>query len=69
MKRGIILTSALSMLALMLVSCSSQPGTTTTTTPRQTTTTTNAAENRMPQSIGYRDIARGSVDPTGGSGF
>ena len=46
----------------------SQPGTTTTTT-RQATTTTNAAENRMSQPIGYRDIARGSADPTGGSGF
>jgi PBP1b-binding outer membrane lipoprotein LpoB len=66
MKRAIILTSALSILALMLVSCSS--GTTASTT-RQTTTTTNAAENRMSQPTGYRDIARGSVDPTGGSGF
>jgi hypothetical protein len=36
----------------------SQPGTTTTT--RRQTTTTNAAENRMSQPIGYRDIGAGA---------
>ncbi|PYJ19514.1 MAG: hypothetical protein DME71_10745 [Verrucomicrobia bacterium] len=41
MKRAIILGSALSVLGLMLVSCSSQPETSTTTT-RQTTVTTEA---------------------------
>jgi uncharacterized lipoprotein YajG len=59
MKKSIILISALSMLALMLVSCSSEPETTTTTT-RQTTTT-NAAENRMSQPIGYRDMRSGEA--------
>jgi len=39
MKKAIILGSALSVLALMLVSCSSEPETTSTTT-RQTTVTT-----------------------------
>jgi len=53
---------ALSVFALMLVSCSSEPSATSTTT-RQTTTTTNAAENRMSQSIGYRDLPQGSADP------
>ena len=53
--KSIIPTFALSMLALMLVSCSSQPQTTTTTTRQTTTTTTNAADNRFPQTIGYRD--------------
>jgi hypothetical protein len=52
--KSIILAFSLSMLALMLASCSSQPETTSTTT-RQTTATTNAAENRMSQPIGYRD--------------
>src|SRR5215470_802612 len=46
----------------------SQPQTTATTT-RQTTTMTNAAENRMSQPIGYRDLQQGTADPTGGSGF
>jgi hypothetical protein len=41
MKKAIILGSALSVFALMLVSCSSEPETTTTTT-RQTTVTTAA---------------------------
>jgi uncharacterized lipoprotein YajG len=67
--KSVIPTFALSMLALMLASCSSQPGTTITTTPRQTTTTTNAAENRMSQPTGYHDLQSGSADPTGGSGF
>jgi hypothetical protein len=39
MKRAIILGSALSVVALMLVSCASEPEATTTTT-RQTTVTT-----------------------------
>jgi hypothetical protein len=39
MKKAIIFGSALSILALMLVSCSSEPQSTTTTT-RQTTVTT-----------------------------
>jgi len=39
MKKAIILGSALSIVALMLVSCGSEPETTTTTT-RQTTVTT-----------------------------
>jgi hypothetical protein len=39
MKRAIILGSALSVVALMLVSCASEPSATTTTT-RQTTVTT-----------------------------
>jgi len=39
MKNAIILGSALSIVALMLVSCSSEPDTTSTTT-RQTTVTT-----------------------------
>src|SRR5262245_4713608 len=59
-----LLTSALSILALMLVSCSS--GTTASTT-RQTTTT-NAAENRMSQPIGYRDLGAGSHGAGGPSG-
>ena len=62
--KSIIPTFALSMLALMLASCSSQPGT-TTTTARQTTTTTNAAENRMSLPIGYRDMTQGSAAPGG----
>jgi hypothetical protein len=62
-----LLTSALSILALMLVSCSS--GTTASTT-RQTTTTTNAAENRMSQPIGYRDIGAGAHGAGGiGKGY
>ena len=39
MKKSIILISALSMLGLMLVSCSSSTPETTTTTTRQTTVT------------------------------
>jgi uncharacterized lipoprotein YajG len=62
--KSVIPTFALSMLALMLASCSSQPGTTATTT-RQTTTTTNAAENRMPLPIGYQDVPQGSAAGAG----
>jgi len=41
MKKGMILSAALSLVGLMLVSCSSEPEATTTTT-RQTTVTTAA---------------------------
>jgi len=41
MKKGMILSAALSVVGLMLVSCSSEPEATTTTT-RQTTVTTAA---------------------------
>jgi len=69
MKRAIMLGWALSVFALMLVSCASSPEATTTTT-RQTTTTTNAAENRMSQPIGYRDIGAGAKGAGGpGAGF
>ena len=72
MKKLITLTGIASIgVVLMLASCSSQPGTTTATT-RQTTTTTNAAENRMSQPIGYRDIgagAHGLGGPSGPTGY
>ena len=54
MKKSIILSSALSTLALMLVSCSSEPETTTTTT-RQTTgyqITPSAIETGHPITFG-----------------
>ena len=58
MKRAIILTSALSMLALMLVSCSS--GTTANTTRQTTTTAATTADHRLPsQPIGYQDVPQG----------
>jgi hypothetical protein len=41
MKKGMLLSSVFAMVALTLVSCSSEPDTTTTTT-RQTTVTTAA---------------------------
>lgn len=63
--KSVIPTFALSMLALMLASCSSQPGTTTTATPRQTTTTTNAAENRTSLPIGYHDLQQGTAAGAG----
>jgi predicted naringenin-chalcone synthase len=47
MKRLIIFTSVFSVLAMMLVSCASQPATTETTT-RQTTI--SSASTLMPQS-------------------
>ena len=50
MRKSIILVSMLSLVAMMLVSCASEPQTTTTTT-RQTTTTTGLA----PVPVGYRD--------------
>ena len=43
MKKAIILGSALSIVGLMLVSCSSEPGATSTTT-RQTTVSTAASQ-------------------------
>ncbi len=64
-----LLTSALSILALMLVSCSS--GTTASTT-RQTTTTaaTTADHGRPSQPIGYPDIGAGGSHSGGpGSGW
>jgi len=66
MKRAIILTSALSMLAVMLVSCSS--GTTASTTRQTTTTAATTADHRLPnQSIGYGDIGAGGSH-SGGPG-
>ena len=65
-----LLTSALSILALMLVSCSS--GTTASAT-RQTTTTTAAttADHGLPsQPINYRDIGAGAHGVGGpGAGY
>ena len=53
MKKSIVLVSVLSIVAMVLVSCASEPQTTTTAT-RQTTTTT--AHHQVPnQSLGYRD--------------
>ena len=63
--KSVIPTFALSMLALMLVSCSS--GTTASTTRQTTTTAATTADHRLPsQQTGYQDMARGSVL---GSGF
>ena len=60
MKKSTILTSALSMLALMLVSCSS--GTTANTTRQTTTTAATTADHRLPnQSTGYEDIGAGGA--------
>ena len=59
MKKSTILTSALSILALMLVSCSS--GTTASATRQTTTTAATTADHRQPsQPIGYRDIGAGA---------
>jgi hypothetical protein len=58
MKKSISLTSALSILALMLVSCSS--GTTASTTRQTTTTAATTAEHAKPsQPIGYQDMGAG----------
>ena len=55
-----LLTSALSILALMLVSCSS--GTTANTTRQTTTTAATTVDHRLPnQSIGYGDIGAGGA--------
>ena len=57
-----LLTSALSILALMLVSCSS--GTTASTTRQTTTTAATTPDHAVPsQPIGYRDMAQGSTTP------
>jgi hypothetical protein len=53
MMNPIIITSVLSVMAMMLISCASEPATTTTTT-RQTTVSTQAPTGSM-QPIGYRD--------------
>jgi hypothetical protein len=47
MKKSIILISALSVLGLMVISCSSEPETTTTTT-RQTTVSTQVPPSTPP---------------------
>jgi hypothetical protein len=52
MKKSIILISALSMLGLMLVSCSSSTPATTTTTTRQTTVTAPPTTQRIPAPSG-----------------
>ena len=64
MKKSIILISALSMLGLMLISCSS--GTTASTT-RQTNTTpaTTPAHGVPSQPVGYRDVGAGQARPGG----
>ena len=69
MKKSTILTSALSILALMLVSCSS--GTTASTTRQTTTTAATTQDHRLPnQSIGYGDLGAGSAHAGGpGSGW
>ena len=64
MKKSISLTSALPMLAVMLVSCSS--GTTTTTTRQATTTAATTPDHRLPsQTTGYRDNNPETFWPTG----
>ena len=55
-----LLTSALSILALMLVSCSS--GTTASTTRQTTTTAATTPAHALPsQPIGYQDVPQGSA--------
>jgi hypothetical protein len=54
MKKSIILVSMLSLAAILLPSCASEPKTTTTTT-RQTTVTTQSQTSLPRQPIGYRD--------------
>jgi len=69
MKKSTSLTSALSILALMLVSCSS--GTTASTTRQTTTTAATTADYRLPsQPTGYQDIGAGGSHVGGpGSGW
>src|SRR5947199_3197995 len=56
-----LLTSALSILALMLVSCSS--GTTASTTRQTTTTAATTPDHAVQrQPIGYRDLTPGAAD-------
>jgi hypothetical protein len=64
-----VLTSALSILALMLVSCSS--GTTASTTRQTTTTAATTADHGLPsQPISYRDIGAGAHGVGGpGAGY
>ena len=60
MKKSTSLTSALSILALMLVSCSS--GTTANTTRQTTTTAATTPAHTLPsQPIGYEEVAQGSA--------
>ena len=66
MKKSIIVVSVLSLVAMMLVSCVSEPQTTTTTTRHTTTTTPTAPDHGLPnQPIGYRD----NNMETGGAGL
>ena len=69
MKKSTILTSALSILALMLVSCSS--GTTASATRQTTTTAATTADHQLPsQPHGYTDIGAGGAHLGGpGSGY
>jgi len=53
MKKSIVLVSVLSIVAMVVVSCASEPQ--TTTTARQTTTTTTAHHQLPNQPLGYRD--------------
>jgi len=61
MKRAIMLGWALSVFALMLVSCASSPEATTTTTRQTTGTTTTPAHTLPSQPIGYPDVPQGSA--------
>src|SRR5437762_11926173 len=48
MKKSIVLVSVLSIVAMVLVSCASEPQTTTTTTATRQTTTTTTAHHQVP---------------------
>jgi uncharacterized protein YcfL len=64
MKRAIMLGWALSVFALMLVSCSS--GTTVSTTRQTTTTAATTPAHAVPsQPIGYQDVPQGSAAGAG----
>ncbi len=53
---------ALSVFALMLVSCASSPEATTTTTRQTTTTAATTPAHALPsQPIGYQDVPQGSA--------
>ena len=55
---------ALSVFALMLVSCSS--GTTASTTRQTTTTAATTPDHRLPsQQFGYGDLPQGEANPGG----
>jgi hypothetical protein len=62
---------ALSVFALMLVSCASSPEATTTTTRQTTTTAATTADHRLPnQPTSYQDIGAGSAHAGGpGAGW